>query len=463
MKEIEAFNQRLSKQRKTTSALVGVLLTAGFISAIPMFSDAIKHEETIFCYAKKPCLPANYKRGISFLIDRERRNQLFDENIKIKQILPPEDSSYGLMGIVSSAFFLSAYVASKSLTNYQEKSIHSQFKLLKIKALENDLLENLHIDLFTFTKQNEGEIIKQGIARKASSRLAAMKSKGEMELDHLNGQLQGQLALKKHTLTLTELDKETAKNQLELLETQKKIEKLNGTLSPENNPKNDLINALKSHEGGWLWDIINSLKPLWLIGNQGSGKTYTASAIALIRKYCLYAPVYYLIDRHATGDNAEAWQYLKATHTAESEGDIASALSQSILYWGDRIKSKPSDKSQIIIDEFTNLRGLIGEGVDIFFKLSLSDTRKAKCYLLGITHNDTNSSFAEGTKDARRAGMILIQKFSANGETPLPRVVIRHGLVDASGNNLEDIEKTLPGWLHPEKIYAHFNNKPIEF
>jgi hypothetical protein len=463
MEEIKSFNQRLSKQRKATSALIGLLLTGGFIAAIPMFSDTVKHEEIIYCYVKKPCKPSTYKRGISFLIDRERRNQLFDENIKIKQILPPEDSSYGLMGIVSSAFFLSAYATSKALTNYQEKSIHSQFKLLKIKALENDLLENLHIDLFTFTKQNEGEIIKQGIARKASARLAAMKSKGEIELDHLNGQLQGQLALKKHTLTLTELDKETAKNQLELLETQKKIEKLNGTLSPENNPKNDLINALKAHEGGWLWDIINSLKPLWLIGNQGSGKTYTASAIALIRKYCLFAPIHYLIDRHATGDNAEAWKYLKAAHTAESEGDIAFALEQSILYWGDRIKSKPSDKSQIIVDEFTNLRGLIGEGVDTFFKLSLSDTRKAKCYLLGITHNDTNSSFAEGTKDTRRAGMILIQKFSANGETPLPRVVVKHGLVDPAGNNLEDIEKTLPGWLHPQKIHDHFNNKPIEF
>ncbi|MFM6268112.1 MAG: hypothetical protein ACKPFA_16680, partial [Dolichospermum sp.] len=109
------------------------------------------------------------------------------------------------------------------------------------------------------------------------------------------------------------------------------------------------------------------------------------------------------------------------------------------------------------------LRGLLGEDVDTFFKLSLSDTRKAKCYLLGITHNDTNSSFAEGTKDTRKAGMILIQKFSANGETPLPRVVVKYGLVDSAGNNLEDIEKSLPAWFHPQKIHDHFNSKPIIF
>ena len=212
-----------------------------------------------------------------------------------------------------------------------------------------------------------------------------------------------------------------------------------------------------------MWTIINSLKPLWLIGNQGSGKTYTASAIALIRKYCLDANIHYLIDRHATGDNAEVWRFLKSENIAETEDDIIHAMQQSIIFWGNRIKEKPTDKKQIIIDEFTNLRGLVGDIADSFFKLSLTDTRKAKCYLLGITHNDTNSSFADGTKDTRKAGMILIQKFSANGETPLPRICIKHGVVDAAGTNLEDVERTLPAWLHPAKIHDHFNGKPINF
>ncbi|MFM6728065.1 MAG: hypothetical protein ACKPJF_27190, partial [Dolichospermum sp.] len=258
---------------------------------------------------------------------------------------------------------------------------------------------------------------------------------------------------------------------LETLETQRKIDKLSGKsikddqpkLSPDEQLKTSLIDALKNHEDGYLWTIINSLKPLWLIGNQGSGKTYTASAIALIRKYCLDARVEYLIDRHATGDNAEVWKFLQAKNIAEIEQDIACTMQDNITFWGNRIKQKPNDKLQVIVDEFTNLRGLIGELADTWFKLSLTDTRKAKCYLLGSTHNDTNSSFAEGTKDTRKAGMILIQKFSANGETPLPRVVIRYGLVDGDGNNLEDIEKTLPAWFHPQKIHDHFNGKPIDF
>ncbi|MFM6247970.1 MAG: hypothetical protein ACKPEQ_02275 [Dolichospermum sp.] len=53
--------------------------------------------------------------------------------------------------------------------------------------------------------------------------------------------------------------------------------------------------------------------------------------------------------------------------------------------------------------------------------------------------------------------------FSSLGETPLPRVVVKYGLVDADGNNLEDVEKTLPAWFHPQKIHDHFNGKPIIF
>ncbi|MFM5957258.1 MAG: hypothetical protein ACKOQ2_08850, partial [Dolichospermum sp.] len=67
--------------------------------------------------------------------------------------------------MLSSLFLLGAFGASKALTSYQEQSIHGQFKSLKIRALENDLIEQTHIDLFRFTKSNQAEITKQVIAR----------------------------------------------------------------------------------------------------------------------------------------------------------------------------------------------------------------------------------------------------------------------------------------------------------
>ncbi|MBD2694847.1 hypothetical protein [Anabaena catenula] len=468
MQEIQQFNTQLAKQRRSSTILVSVLLSSGLAASIPMFSDSIKHTETLYCNTQSSCKGFNIKRGISYLVDRERRNQLFDNSIQVVKILPPEDDKAVVWGLASSIFLLTAYGVSKALTDHQEKSIHSQFKLLKIKALENDLLESTHIDLFGFTKSNQAEITKQAIARHTQETIQAMKSDGELQLDHLNGQLQGTLSIKSHQLQVSELDKETAKNQLETAETKRKLDKLNKPVQDAKQPtpneeKTVLIDALKGHEDGYLWKIISSLKPLWLIGNQGSGKTYTAGAIALIRKYCLDAPIYYTLDRHYTGENSKVWQHLESQNVAQSEDEIAAAMADCGQYWLDRIKAKPTNKTQIIVDEYTNLRGLVGEVADTFFKLSLTDTRKAKNYLLGITHNATNSSFPEGTKDTRKAGMILIEKFSANGETPLPRIVIRYGLVDENGNSLEDVEKTLPSWFHPEKFHQLFNGKPIDF
>jgi hypothetical protein len=470
MQEIKDFTENLNKQRKTNTLLIGGFLAVGLMFSVPMFSDSIKHEETLYCTKGVKCDGYNVKRGISFLVDRERRNKTFDDNIKVLKVLPPEDGLGISLGLLSSVSLFLSFCVSRTLTNVQEEAIHSKFKILKIKAIENDILEQTHISLYEFSKNAQAEVTKNVISRDAQSTLSSLKSGRELELDNLRGNLEGQLALKNHQLQLSELEKETAKNNLEILELNKKTKELSkdkGKNKTEENPKEnkklDLIDALKSHEDGWLWTIISSLKPLWLIGNQGSGKTYTACTISLVRKYCLDAPIEYLIDRHATGDNADVWKYLQPKNIAEIEEDIAITMQDNILFWGDRIKQKPQDKLQVIVDEFTNLRGLIGELADKWFKLSLTDTRKAKCFLLGITHNDTNSSFAEGTKDTRKAGMILVQKFSANGETPLQRVVIRYGLVDSDGNNLEDVEKTLPAWFNPHTIQEHFNGKPINF
>ncbi|MFM8003769.1 MAG: hypothetical protein ACKO86_02185, partial [Dolichospermum sp.] len=97
------------------------------------------------------------------------------------------------------------------------------------------------------------------------------------------------------------------------------------------------------------------------------------------------------------------------------------------------------------------------------FKLHLSDCRKAKNLFVGVTHQDTNESFAPGSAAMRKAGIILLQKFSKDGEKPLDRVVVKYGLNNSNGDELEDIEKTLPNWFYPQKIHNHFNGEPIIF
>ena len=478
MEEIKAFNQRFKTERKIATFGIGILLIGGLSLTLPLWNDATKYSETLFCFSSnnQPCKSDQIKRGISWIVEHERRNSTFDSNIKIVGNLAPESPTAPLFGLAGTAAILTAYIGSKLLTDSQEEAIHSQFSLLKIKALQNDLEVDNHLDLTKFSKEQQSSITKSAIARNAAETIEAMKSPNELALDEINGRLQGEVALKSHELNLSDLDKQILDNRLTIAKATKELDKVQNSkqdsnasaqTSPDGYLKNTLIDALKHYEDGYLWKIINSLKPLWLIGNQGSGKTYTAAAIALVRKYCLDASIHQLIDRHATGDNADVWKLLgkllDAASKAESEDEISQAFDDCCERWLTRIKQKPTIKQQVIVDEFTNLKSLCGESAIAFFKMSLTDTRKAKEYLLGITHNATNESFPDGTASARKSGTVLLEKFSANGETPLKRVVVRYGLVDELGNNLDDVEKTLPDWFHPEKIYQHFNGKLLNF
>ncbi|MHC5715774.1 MAG: hypothetical protein ACYTXE_36260 [Nostoc sp.] len=474
MEEIKAFNRRFKAERKIATFGIGILLVGGLSLTLPLWSDTTKYSETLFCFTpnSQSCKSDQIKRGISWIVEHERRNSTFDSNIKIVGNLAPESPAAPLFGLAGTAALLAAYIGSKMLTDSQESAIHSQFSLLKVKALQNDLDVDNHLDLTKFSKEQQNSITKNAIARNAAETIQQMKSDGELITDKINGEMQYETVLKSHELNLSNLDKQIVDNRLAVAKATKELNKVQNSkqdsktatqVSPDQQLKNSLIDALKNHEDGYLWKIINSLKPLWLIGNQGSGKTYTAAAIALIRKYCLNAPIHQLIDRHATGDNADVWKLLDVASSSESEGEISLAFEDCCERWLVRIKQKPTTKQQVIVDEFTNLKSLCGESAIAFFKMSLTDTRKAKEYLLGITHNATNESFPDGTASARKSGTVLLEKFSANGETPLKRVVVRYGLVDEQGNNLDDVEKTLPDWFHPEKIYQHFNGKPLSF
>jgi hypothetical protein len=234
--------------------------------------------------------------------------------------------------------------------------------------------------------------------------------------------------------------------------------------------KTSLIDALKEHEGGWIWKIVDNATPLWLIGRQGSSKTWTSCVFSLIRKYCLGMPVRFLIDEHAKGVNSEIWRYLEPKTTTSDIENMTDVFDSIVDNWKLRIEGKNEQEQkddiqaeQIIVDEYTALKNEVGESADKFYRRHLKDTRKAKSFVIGVTHNDTNSAYPEGTKEQRDSGTILIQKFSANGKTPLPRVKIIRGLFDEDGNELLEFEGTIPDWFTPQRVFEHFNGNPIEF
>jgi hypothetical protein len=286
-----------------------------------------------------------------------------------------------------------------------------------------------------------------------------------------------QIVKEQHIRDITRVQKESILDDLEIAKAKKEIMKLQTSTFTEDKPvstnkelSNSLIEALKTHEDGWMWKIIDNQTPLWLIGRQGCGKTFKAATFAMVRKYCLDIPVRHLIDEHATGDNTAIWKYLEPQQISESLEDIGGTFDSIVDGWKLRISGKNEQKQpatitpeQIVVDEYTELKSEVGEPAERFYKRHLKDTRKAKSYVIGVTHNDTNSSYPEGTQAQRESGTILIQAFSANGKVPLPRVKVVRGLLDEAGNELLEFEATIPDWFLPETIHKHFHGSPIQF
>ena len=178
MEEIEQFNQRLKTERQIATFAIGTLLIGGLSLTLPLWNDATKYSETLFCFTgnNQPCKGEQIKRGISWMIEQERRNFTFDEHVKTLRILPAESPAAPLYGLAGTVALLSAYAGSKTLTDSQEKAIHSQLSLLKVKALENDLIVQNHLELTQFSKQQQSAVTKQAIARNATETIEAMKS-----------------------------------------------------------------------------------------------------------------------------------------------------------------------------------------------------------------------------------------------------------------------------------------------
>ncbi|MCC5668745.1 hypothetical protein LC653_34070 [Nostoc sp. CHAB 5784] len=230
---------------------------------------------------------------------------------------------------------------------------------------------------------------------------------------------------------------------------------------------NQLIEALKAHEDGWLWKIIDNQKPLWVLGEAGSGKSTLAASIVMLRENLFDMPLYQLIDAHSGENLRNAWRYLSPQLIAQTEEEIGLAFDDARSRWLDRINNQPSKQpQQLLVDEFTNYSesDITKEPAKKFVKASLSDPRKAEERLVCIAHFFTNTAVggSDGTAKGRARGTIQIDRKTADGKTPL-KVAIVNGLNNSEGDAEVDKKVTIPGWLTPESIHKHFNGQPIDF
>ncbi|NJO31413.1 MAG: hypothetical protein HC874_30550 [Richelia sp. SL_2_1] len=213
-------------------------------------------------------------------------------------------------------------------------------------------------------------------------------------------------ALKQFDAGNSEMDKTIAENRLDAAKADKERVKLQGKggdrdTTPTNQNVDELrmaelTKALKAHEDGWLLDLINSVKPIFLIGDMGSAKTSMAVSLGLIREN-LGHRIHRIADKHLNGENSDKWNLLKPECKHDNNSSILEALQDQIERRSERINQRPTSKEQFILDEFTQLAKISKEAnvlIPLFVTSTYSDTRKAKELFIGVTHSFTNASLA---------------------------------------------------------------------
>ncbi|MEA5574588.1 hypothetical protein [Calothrix sp. UHCC 0171] len=297
---------------------------------------------------------------------------------------------------------------------------------------------------------------------------------------------QQELQDKTHTSTIkqfdladSDMDKKISENLRDKYKADKESDKMLGARDKDSNNDDDansnlsdkelanqLINALKQHEDGWLWYLVESFTPIIIWGKAGSYKSYTAACIALLKHFLIDAKIQAIADIDFDQNKEDSWKYLIPLEPViygtgidweDYENAYLDAIERSKVR---TLKDKPIVS---IWDELTNANGKFENAKNIVpFVIATPRKRNEHCILL--SHNLTQACLG-GCESISEP--IKTQTYRLNLKTnpqakPLFKGVLE-GLVDDDGNELEQHQVSLPKWFRPEIIWGHFHGKAIKF
>lgn len=479
-------NKRLADQERQVTRLLRIntliaasCAIAGFSLLIPAFSIAgTRFDQQEFCFQPKYltypeqhdfCTGEKIRRGIAWRVAQElSESQQFKAKISILSYIPAQNPHAGSYGLLGAAFFFAAFVAFKSGTNKLEETldtfIWNKKSLLYERAFEN----NLHLEIESQKKENEAAFIKDLMTREHGAALLELMSdeerklaadryaKGE-KLDEANFDLQ-LATLKAEAAAQTEKE---AKHQAEVAKLNKQAKKKDSGAEPTGNEaaKQELIEKLKEHEGGWLHTLCTTRKILIIEGEQGSFKSYTAALIAFIRYHLQGHKLGWIVDTDYHQNKKKAWEILQSlefdAYGANKDGE---SLYEGLERFLNGIEIRDEDNfpvETLVFDELTTY-GDYPECADIaksFMKFALSAPRKANYGLIAITHSMTNEGMGKGggMAKARERGTLHLLLNADNDYNPTFKGTL-NGFKNEHGELVEDMAVTLPDWFRPATI-----------
>ncbi|MHC5822033.1 MAG: hypothetical protein ACYT04_40760, partial [Nostoc sp.] len=365
-------------------------------------------------------------------------------SLQVTDIYPTSNTSLYLLLAPFLAF--ASYLLWDSKCKLDSDESYQELEAYKVKIKREGLIARSDRSLKLAEISRIQDYHQSDINRRADSKLI---QDGFLSLDEMRkrGDRMSELDQQQHNNTLLQYKvadtlgaKQMAENLRDAREANGKFTQTTETEEVGKDAKfKQLTENIKQHEGGWLWEVMTSTKPIWLVGGQGSGKSSLAAAIVLCRHHVLGQKLELVCDAHGHKNRLKAWKYLiplecEVVGERNNYEAIATGMTEAIARWSDRTENDAPIQS--LWDELTQLSmqpECEGE-VKKFVRHSLTDVRKANEFLICIAHAFTNAATgnAEGFKELRDQETIQIKRKSKNGRQPLPHAELS-GIYDDSG------------------------------
>lgn len=483
MNDIESSKLEVSRRVRRGNIAAGFFITTAASLLIPAFSmEGSRFSYTLFCFnptnvthpeMHNYCTGEKIRRGVTWRVAMEaEQNQQFATKVSILETIPAQNPYAGAYGLGAAGFLGLAFAFCKlgthRLEDYLDAFIWSRRRELYRRALDHEM----DITLDAQRKHNEAEFIKDMMSRDHGQAMLELMSPGERQLAaerYAKGERLDEAQFNLHLATLQaqaaeQVEKE-AKHRAETAKLNKPAKKTNNGAEPTGDEaaKAELIEKLKDHEGGWLYTVIMTNKPVFVIGPQGSWKSYCLASIALARYYLKDQKIISIVDPHFNKNADESWKELiklepECYGSAQDWAEVAEGIRAGFDRWNTRTLKDKTVTS--IWDEQTNWKlheECVNEAKEFMGRV-ISDPRKANEAPLIITHSFTNEGTGGGGgfAQAREEGVLQLWLNANNYQKPLFKGKLI-GFKNEDGELIEEMKITIPkDWFNPQAIGKMF-------
>lgn len=486
-RNLDSLQAEVSRKLRRNTLASGFFIATAASLLIPAFSrEGSRFDYTLFCFRPPHlthpeqhdyCSGEKIRRGITWRVALEaEQNQQFASKVSILKTIPAANPHAGLYGLAAAGFLGAAYGFFKWGTNQLEDHLDVFIWNRKALILERAFESDMHLSIEQERKQNEREFIREMMARDHGQAMLELMSPGERELAaerYAKGErldeAQFELQLAALRAQAAEQNEKEAKHKAETAKLNKPSKKKgdSGTEpSGDEAAKAELIEKLKEHEEGWLFTVVMTNKPVFVIGSQGSWKSYCSASIALARHYLKGQKIISIVDPHFNKNADEAWKELirlepECYGSAQDWAEVADGIQAGFDRWNTRTLKDEAVTS--IWDEQTNwaLHEECVKEAKEFMGRVISDPRKANEAPLTITHSFTNAGTGGGGgfAQAREEGVLQLWLNSDNDMKPLFKGKLI-GFKNDDGEVIEEMKITIPkDWFNPGAISKMFKGE----